>query len=65
MWQSLSITKKIWLSISILIFGYFLSMVFGFVRGNENQKQLHYASEYLFPSAIQSQLALSAFKEQI
>ncbi|MEZ4526485.1 MAG: methyl-accepting chemotaxis protein [Desulfobacterales bacterium] len=58
------IAKKIWLSLSILIIGYFASMIFGFILGRQTEQRLHNVSNYMFPAAIQSQLALSAFNEQ-
>jgi methyl-accepting chemotaxis protein len=65
MWKSLSIGKKIWCSISILIIGYFLSMAIGMVNGSKSQKQLLFVSDYLFPASQNSAAALSAFNEQI
>ncbi len=63
--RGFSISTKIWLSLSILVFGYLISMVFGFVNGQKIESSLKIASEHLFPAARQSQLALLAFKEQI
>ncbi|MBN2372493.1 HAMP domain-containing protein [bacterium] len=65
MWQSLSISKKIWLSISILIIGYLASTGFGFILGRHTESRLNNVSEYLFSASSQSQFALSAFEEQI
>ena len=65
MWKSLSIGKKIWCSISILIIGYFISMAFGMVTGARSQKQLIMVSEYLFPASQDSKTALTAFNDQI
>ncbi len=65
MWQSLKIAKKIWLSISILILGYFISMFFGYVKGQETEESLFYVSEALFPASQKSQAALTAFERQI
>ncbi len=65
MWRSLNIAKKIWFSISILILGYFFSMGFGFFKGRQAESRLYAVSEYLFPSAQDSQAALTAYKEQI
>lgn len=50
---------------SILVFGYMISMVLGFVLGQKMELRLNIASEHLFPATRQSQLALLAFKEQI
>jgi len=63
--RGFSISTKIWLSLSILVFGYLVSMVFGFVNGQKIESSLNIVSEHLFPAARQSQLALLAFKEQI
>lgn len=65
MWQSLSVSKKIWLSLSIFIVGYFGSMVFGFVFGQKAEIRLSVVSGHIFPAAIKSSEALSAFNEQI
>ncbi len=65
MWQTLSIAKKIWFSISILIIGYFISMSFEFSKGMQTESRLFEVSESLFPASHQSQAALTAFKEQI
>jgi len=65
MWQALSIAKKIWFSISILIIGYFISMSFEFSKGMQTESRLFEVSESLFPASQQSQAALTAFKEQI
>jgi PAS domain S-box-containing protein len=51
--------------LSILVFGYLISMVFGFVLGQKMELRLNIASEQFFPATRQSQLALLAFKEQI
>jgi methyl-accepting chemotaxis protein len=65
MWHTLSIAKKIWFSIIILIIGYFISMIFGFSRGIQTESLLLDVSNSLFPASQQSQAALTAFKEQI
>ena len=65
MWKSLSIGKKIWCSISILIIGYFVSMAYGTITGARSQKQLVTVSEYLFPASQDSKTALTAFNDQI
>ncbi len=46
-----------------MIFGYFISMVFGFVYGQQIQSRLYSVSEYLFPAARQNQSALTSFNE--
>jgi len=63
--RSFGISVKIWLSLGILVFGYLGSMMLGFFLGKQAELRLHMVSEYLFPAAKQSQLALVAFKEEI
>jgi len=63
--KSFSIAKKIWLSLSILVSGYLISMIVGFVLGQNTESRLRYVSEYLFPASKESRTALSAFNEQI
>ncbi len=65
MWKSLSITTKIWLSIGILVFGYFASTMLGFYTGKNTEKRVKNVSENLFTATKESQLALTTFKEQI
>ncbi len=61
----MSISQKIWLSLSILIVGYSISTGFGFILGRQTESRLNNISEYLFTATIKSRLALSAFEEQI
>ncbi len=63
--KSLKIATKIWLSLSILVFGYLFSMVFGFFLGQYTESRISNVSEYLIPSAKQSRLAFVTFDEQI
>ena len=62
--KSINITQKIWLSISVLVLGYFASMAVGFYLGGQTEKRLYGVSEVLLPAVKQSQLALSSFKEE-
>ena len=61
----LSITRKIWLSVSILLVGYAGSTVLGFSQGGLTCNELDQVSENLFPASVSSQVALNAFREQI
>lgn len=45
--------------------GYLISTGIGFYLGKQTERRLHNVSEYLFPASTQSQLAISAFEEQI
>lgn len=65
MWRSLSIANKIWLSLSILIIGYFASMIFGYSNGKQTENRLYNVSESVFPATRYSQTALNFFGEQI
>ncbi|BBO81060.1 methyl-accepting chemotaxis protein [Desulfosarcina ovata subsp. sediminis] len=65
MWKKMSIAKKIWLGVSILIVGYLISMLFGFLLGRQSESQLVRVSQSSFPASQQSQAALTAFKEQV
>ncbi len=61
----LSLAKKIWLSLGLLLVGYFISLAFGFVTGRQNEARLIAVSEYLFPASNSSRQALTAFKDQV
>lgn len=65
MWQRISISKKIWICLSVFIIGYFGSMIFSFVLGKNAEIRLHGVSDAIFPAAIQSRIAVSRFKEQV
>ncbi|GAK59557.1 methyl-accepting protein RppA [Candidatus Vecturithrix granuli] len=65
MWQSLRLAQKIWIGLSILLIGYSASMVFGVVLGQYTESRLYTVETSLFPAAMQSQQALSAFNNQI
>ncbi len=60
-----SITRKIWLCLSLLLLGYSGTMLFGFVRGSETRELLMGHADQGFPAAVESQAALTAFKEQL
>ncbi len=62
--RSFTVGTKIWLSLSILIIGYFASMLVGFISGQKTEGRLFNASEALFPASISSQVALSGFHEE-
>lgn len=61
----LSISDKIWLSLSIMIIGYAAWMITGFFRGQETLSHLTLVHEQIFPAAIQSKMASTDFNEQI
>ena len=64
MWRSLRIAQKIWCGLGILILGYLASMALGFVLGQRTESQLEVVEGSLFPAAMYSQQALSAFNNQ-
>lgn len=65
MMKSISIKNKVWMSLGILIFGYFLSMAIGFHLGQETETRLQSVKENLFPASMASSAAVTAFDEQI
>ncbi|MBI9092522.1 MAG: methyl-accepting chemotaxis protein [Desulfobacterium sp.] len=65
MWRSITISKKIWLCVSIALMGYFASMAFGFFIARQTESRLMTVSEYLFPASRFSQAAVTAFDNQI
>ncbi|MCP4114732.1 MAG: hypothetical protein GY737_04880, partial [Desulfobacteraceae bacterium] len=65
MWRSITISKKIWLCVSIALLGYFASMAFGFFIAKQTESRLITVSEYLFPASRFSQEAVTAFDNQI
>lgn len=65
MWRSLRLAQKIWGGLSILLIGYFASMVLGFVLGQQTESRLYKMDTSWFPAAMQSQQALAAFNNQI
>jgi len=65
MWNSLSITRKLLLSVSILITGYFITMIYGFFQGIDNEASLNDVYEKMFPATQISQQAKDLFDDQI
>ena len=65
MWRSLSITKKIYFSIVLIVLGYSLSMVYVFIAGHVAKEHLTDVSTTLFPASLQSRSALGAFHAQM
>ncbi len=63
--MKLTIAKKIWMSLGILILSYFFSMILGFVTGRNTEHQLTSVLTNLFPATRHSLLAEAAFNEQI
>ncbi|ABW67804.1 methyl-accepting chemotaxis protein [Desulfosudis oleivorans] len=63
--RSTSIANKIWISLSILLAGYFLSMAFGFFTGINTETRLSSVYAYLFPASHKSQTALTSFESQL
>jgi methyl-accepting chemotaxis protein len=62
---SFSISRKVWLSLSIMVFGYLASMIVGFFLGINSESRLQRVSESVFPAAMQSKAALADFNEQV
>lgn len=64
MWQSLSIAKKLYFSVAIIVLGYTASMLFVIIEGQWVQVRLTSVSNALFPASQQSQAALTNFEQQ-
>jgi methyl-accepting chemotaxis protein len=64
MWRSLSVAKKIYFSMGIIIVGYTVSMLFVITEGQIASGKLTTVSAALFPASQQSQAALTAFEQQ-
>jgi methyl-accepting chemotaxis protein WspA len=62
---SFNLKQKIWLSLSLMIGGYFISMVFGFIYGRRTESRLYGVLEYLFPASRQSEVALASFNQSM
>ncbi|KPA08907.1 methyl-accepting chemotaxis protein [Candidatus Magnetomorum sp. HK-1] len=62
---SFTIVQKIWMSLGILIAGYFLTMLLGFIHGFQTESHLNKISNKLLPIATQSKSTLLIFNEQI
>ncbi len=65
MFRSMTIAKKIWVCLGILILGYFASSVFGLICSRKTDARLRHVSEYIFPASRLSQDALTFFNDQI
>lgn len=63
--KTTSIATKIGLALSILITGYFSSMVYGYVVGCKTESRAYYVSDSLYPASFHSQEAMVAFDKQI
>ncbi len=61
---SLNIATKIWLSLSILITGYLIVVVMGFLLGVQVKSRVKILAQNLIPAAKQGEIALAAFEEQ-
>ena len=55
--RPLDIGAKIWLSLGVLIIGYFITMAVGFFLGRANEIRLRHTAVYLFPAAKMSHSA--------
>ena len=59
-----SISVKIWLSVSVLIIGYVVSMILVQTTGGKIKTRLNRVSDSLFPAAAISQNAVANFEKQ-
>ena len=65
MLNRLSIIQKIWLSLSILLIGYFVSLIVGVYVDIRTEDRIAHVAESIFPASRYSQHAHQAFKEQV
>ncbi|MDM8517438.1 methyl-accepting chemotaxis protein [Desulfobacterales bacterium HSG16] len=65
MLTSSSISKKIWMALSIMIAGYFTSAGFGFMISSNWESRLYKVSDNLYTASVQSRAAVSIFSDQI
>ena len=63
--KTTSIATKIGLALSILITGYFSSMVYGYIVGCRTESRAYYVADSLYPASFHSQEAMVAFDKQI
>ena len=65
MWRSMSIAKKIFLALSLLVFGYSITIAYGFLTGARNTKKLSVLTSMDFPACQNSMEALRIFEEEV
>ncbi len=63
--KSFSISSKIWLSLSIMVLGYFVIVMFAFSNGKQMESRLQSVSQSLFPASNLSQTAQTTFENQV
>lgn len=63
-WQSLRIAQKVWCGLGILVLGNLVLTILGVINGIAIDRRLNALETAIFPAAIQSQQALSAFNNQ-
>jgi len=61
----MSIAKKIWLEIVIIIAGFMITTFYGYIAGYYVEKRLVSVSNEIFPATQKSKVALTMFNEQI
>ncbi len=65
MWKSMSVARKIWISMSLLLLGYTLTVGYGFLSDRNIGKRVKTMSEYLIPASNNSRKLLMEFAQQI
>lgn len=65
MWHSISIAKKIYLCMAVIILGYTASMIYVMIGGQQSQAHLKGVSSAYFPASQHAQAALTAFEQQV
>ena len=62
---TMSISKKIWLSLSIIVLGFFSTTMFSFIKGQHSETHLKITAEGLFPASQICHEANTAFENQV
>ncbi|MDM8521804.1 methyl-accepting chemotaxis protein [Desulfococcaceae bacterium HSG8] len=62
--KPLNLSVRIWLSMGIMVLGYFLSLIFSYYSSEQIQDRLPYISEFAVASTEMTQRAITAFARQ-
>ena len=62
--MKITVYRKIWLCNTILIAGFFATILIGFLVGNQRELRLGGIADTLFPAAMQSHSAVTIFRKQ-
>ncbi len=63
--RSLSISKKIWFALGVLLMGYLVSIVFGFINSIDTEHRIRLVAEYLSPAYRSTRSAIISYDAQV